>query len=718
MKKQFYIAVMSLLTCVAAGSFSYVAHYFYGYFQNQFVKSKTVSIYQDIINQVSDEEYEDFFNEFWLEEIIEEIYSDDAAADFSDDNFEETNEPGDAPTAGASHTHTELSAEARNRIVEEELRNREERGREIFKDLLEINGDFLGMISIEGLGIDLPFVLGEDNEKYLETNFEGAYSRYGTVFLHYRNDRYFRDENSVLFGHHTSFRDMFTPLLQYRDIETLYKAPVIVTDTLVGRITWLVFAAYISETDFGYIETSFNGAEFAGLLEEIRDRSFFHTNLEVNENDRIITLSTCTYEFQDARFVVHARRLRNGERIPEISAEKNANQKPYNVPNQKNLRDLELNNAGILRNDRMSRNYFYVRTERGVEYFVGSSALVQGGYLCYEADLWEDSALSAVIMPDERTAIALGRLSGGEIYLLTGRTGTAPGPFFRAPNNPVTPEGVDARFPMLSTNRGEIWLSYSVTEEDATRIYRLQIYADGRAEEPECVYITSHENEARPAGMIWVDGNCLFVWQEKFIETDEASGTETAMITLKAAVLDEEWLEYYRLLDIAFEEMKEIVLSEEDDDETENGDETESVRNILGRALQSEAFGEPPETIPLPYFAEADRIVIFGVMQNDGTFRMFYEKAGRLTQGSFEPPRLEAEEEIEENVFSGEESNGEEKEDDTAENYAGDILNEDELLGGELPGDESNGNESFFVDDEELDENVEASEEEFGDAVT
>ena len=45
-------------------------------------------------------------------------------------------------------------------------------------------------------------------------------------------------------------------------------------------------------------------------LDKIKNKSIYKSDINVDENDKIITLSTCSYEFNDARMVVHGKLLK------------------------------------------------------------------------------------------------------------------------------------------------------------------------------------------------------------------------------------------------------------------------------------------------------------------------------------------------------------------------------------------------------------------------
>ncbi|MCL2708478.1 MAG: sortase [Defluviitaleaceae bacterium] len=591
-KKRGYAALMVAFVCVAAGSLVFLIQYFVSYYQNQRLNDNLSLLYRQALRGGTDGQGDDYLNEFWPE-------------DFSISD-------GELSQAMLLGDRGEFDFRDRDLFNEAIERNKKK-----FAPFIETNGDFVGFITIEGLGVELPFVHFEDNEKYLDTNFEGRSSKYGTVFMSCYNDPYLTDNNIVLFGHHTATGNMFTPLVGYSGIGTYLKAPVITLNTLVGKSEWLIFAAYVCEPNYGYINTWLKGNEFADLLDEIQARSYFRTNVDVNMNDQIITLSTCTYDFQDARFVVHARRLRKGETKPEFNAERNPSPKPYNVPDQKRLSDVEMRYAGVMRNNRMARNYFYARTERGIEYYVGSTHSVQGGYVAYSASLWEDAVVTAALTSDyNRILVAAGRYDGeGGVTLLTGSATTTPGPLARAANNPVTSEGVDARYPLLATHENDIWLMYAVCDDEAEILYRSRIYADGTFEEPECVFMMKKGAELWPSGMVWFEEQCLFVWHEREEEL------------LNAAWLTEGWMNFFGKLHEDYQKAKSAQ------------------KNSSAAAF---AWPKLPSYFCMLDFPEADRVTLYGEPLEDETVRMLTEKDGRVIPGFLQLPPLPPETEEEE----------------------------------------------------------------------
>ncbi len=184
------------------------------------------------------------------------------------------------------------------------------------------NQDFVGWINIDGLDISLPVVRGENNDKYLKTDFDGKYSKYGSIFMNCSNKVDSLNYNTTIFGHYMKDTKMFGNLMQYKSIVGYKKAPVIEFNTIYGDYKWKVFAAYItngtSEGDDGYLfnymftDLSTNAAveEFLG---EIKLRTIYYPNVDIAVSDKILTLSTCTYELDEGRLIVMARMVRPGE---------------------------------------------------------------------------------------------------------------------------------------------------------------------------------------------------------------------------------------------------------------------------------------------------------------------------------------------------------------------------------------------------------------------
>ena len=191
-----------------------------------------------------------------------------------------------------------------------------------FSDLYAINPDFAGWISIPELNINYSVVQAEDNDKYLRRDIYGNYTSYGVPFFDYRCNLKNLSRNTVIYGHNMRHDDkIFGTLEQYRDPETFRRAPLIGMSTIYGDYTFKIYAVFISNSKpnhdngdvFNYIFVNAGEERFNNFLVEIDKRKLYTTGVDINKNDKILTLSTCCYDFDDARLVVVGRLLREGE---------------------------------------------------------------------------------------------------------------------------------------------------------------------------------------------------------------------------------------------------------------------------------------------------------------------------------------------------------------------------------------------------------------------
>ena len=239
------------------------------------------------------------------------------------DKTEKTTKPKDKTTTAAPTTRAptpeeqwaQIKAEYPNVVFPPNLQLK-------YAKLYATNQDFVGYLSAEGVGLNLPVVQTTDDEKYLSKNFYGQSTKYGCPFVTHFNNIETLDTNTVIFGHHMNDGTVFGALDKYKTIDGFKKAPVITFNTLYRDYKWKVIAAFITNAYekedngfvFRYYFTSLSTEErYAAYLNELMQRSLYDTGVDVLPSDKILTLSTCSHEFEEARFVVVARLVRQGE---------------------------------------------------------------------------------------------------------------------------------------------------------------------------------------------------------------------------------------------------------------------------------------------------------------------------------------------------------------------------------------------------------------------
>lgn len=178
-----------------------------------------------------------------------------------------------------------------------------------FAALESINSDCVAWIRIDGTEIDYPVVQGHDNSFYLKHLFDGEWNGAGCIFLDSRVNPDLSDRHSVLYGHHMKNGTMFSDIAKYKD-QTFYEnhtTGMILTPTENYRIEF--FAGYVAGADDenAWKVTFATEDEYVDWLNETVGRSWFNSEVIPTAEDRVITLSTCSYEFNNARFVLIGR---------------------------------------------------------------------------------------------------------------------------------------------------------------------------------------------------------------------------------------------------------------------------------------------------------------------------------------------------------------------------------------------------------------------------
>lgn len=178
----------------------------------------------------------------------------------------------------------------------------------------KINSDTVGWLFVPGTTIDLPVTQYSDNKYYLKHGLNKQYKWKGNPFLDHRNTLEPMTRNLIVYGHNMGDGDLFGQLKNYRSLSYLKQHPVFYFSDGDTGYYWKIFAVFITDVNFYYIQTDFkNNADFASLLSKMQSRSFFKASFDVVPSDTILTFSTCTYEFKNARFVVVARKLRENQ---------------------------------------------------------------------------------------------------------------------------------------------------------------------------------------------------------------------------------------------------------------------------------------------------------------------------------------------------------------------------------------------------------------------
>lgn len=209
--------------------------------------------------------------------------------------------------------------------------------------MYSLNNDTAGWLNIGGTAVNTVVVQGEDNDYYLNHDFYGNSRQAGFVYADFRcviNDYDFnQSDNITVYGHNQADGSMFGTLQYYKITKqntsrfSFYQEhPTFTFSNLYEDYTYKIVAMFISESDasqsrdgiffdpHNFVRFSSDPADkrsFESFVKNINERSEVLTGVDMQEGDKFMTLSTCSNEFDNSRFIVIGRRVRDGE-SPEV----------------------------------------------------------------------------------------------------------------------------------------------------------------------------------------------------------------------------------------------------------------------------------------------------------------------------------------------------------------------------------------------------------------
>ena len=261
-----------------------------------------------------------------------------------------------------------------------------------YKPFVALNEDMRGWIEIEGTNLGYPVVQADDNDFYLRRNFEGEDDYYGIPFLDHEctiaTATEETSDNLIIYGHNIGNDGlMFNPLSYYKQLDYYKEHPIVRFDSIYQEQEYKIIGVMIlnaqPEQDNGKVfrywtMTDFDSdEELNAYVEEVRRRSLWDIDVDVQPGDKLLTLSTCCYDFRpEARCVIVARAIREGE------------DRSVNTDNAKRNNDVYLPQA-----------YYDAVNERTKYGFVESLRIE--GKNNYVVDMGETIQLKAIVSPSD-----------------------------------------------------------------------------------------------------------------------------------------------------------------------------------------------------------------------------------------------------------------------------------------------------------------------------
>lgn len=161
--------------------------------------------------------------------------------------------------------------------------------------------DAIGWLYIPDTPINYPIMQSDDNDYYLSHAYDGSYLKAGSVFLDHRCENRFMNPINIVYAHNMKNGSMFAGVLNFAD-------PAYFDSHRYG---WIATSENVYRIDFfSCAKADMNDELYDGSMPvsqwilHIENLSVVYREVEYSENDRFISLSTCSYEFKNARTIL------------------------------------------------------------------------------------------------------------------------------------------------------------------------------------------------------------------------------------------------------------------------------------------------------------------------------------------------------------------------------------------------------------------------------
>lgn len=137
------------------------------------------------------------------------------------------------------------------------------------------------------------------NDYYLNRDLDGVPNVNGSIFIEHLNEPDFSDQNTILYGHHMKSGLMFAGLVKYKDPSYYNSHPYFYIYTPSQNYRLDLYAGFVCAHDDEVFATSLTQSQ----LQNMAAKSTFRSNIST-PTGKVVTLCTCSYEFDNARYVM------------------------------------------------------------------------------------------------------------------------------------------------------------------------------------------------------------------------------------------------------------------------------------------------------------------------------------------------------------------------------------------------------------------------------
>lgn len=193
------------------------------------------------------------------------------------------------------------------------------------EDAKEQNSDSLAWLEVPNTNIDNVVVQTTDNDYYLRRDFNQNFNAWGCYFFDYMSTPLNPMQNTVIYGHSEIYEDIngkdFSQLFRYADIDFLKENQIIYLTMDNYTLEFEICAVFYSDINFYYIAPNPFTQYSDTFIDTINSKNLFIFENELTENDKLLTLSTCSTKYDifdttEHRFVVMGKLVDSSNYVP------------------------------------------------------------------------------------------------------------------------------------------------------------------------------------------------------------------------------------------------------------------------------------------------------------------------------------------------------------------------------------------------------------------
>lgn len=179
-----------------------------------------------------------------------------------------------------------------------------------FDYLNSVNDDIFAWIYIPNTKVNHPVLFNQDdNSYYLTHDYSGKVNSIGSIFIEDYNTTTLNDRVTLIYGHNMRDGDQFGTLDSYSDIDFFNKNQKMYIYTKADIKEYsLLFATPYTDKHLMFWYDMNDNAQFKNLiytLSTVRHiNSNYIDNIDIQDDDKIIILSTCYYDGEYSRYLV------------------------------------------------------------------------------------------------------------------------------------------------------------------------------------------------------------------------------------------------------------------------------------------------------------------------------------------------------------------------------------------------------------------------------